>query len=257
MDALHRRSFRNLRRGLGVSARNRGEGAEFKFRHHFIDRDLPGNSYGQTALVDIDKDGDLDFVTGGKDAQKSVYWFEYRGADDWVRHLIGTDHPSDVGGATIDVDGDGWLDHITGGVWYRNSGKPRSESFERIVFDKQLNAVHDLVAGDLDGDRRIEIVTRLRSRFADLSAGWAGFATHRAARTPPPPCAQHLRSRPYFRIGIGEPGARDKRCNLSLHRVDLFARRSVWFRDSARVVYLRRSALPPQPVLSVYCARSK
>jgi hypothetical protein len=133
--------------------------SEFKFRHHFMDRDLPGDSYGQTCLVDVDKDGDLDFITGGKDPQKSVYWFEYRGADDWVRHLIGTDQPSDVGGTAIDVDGDGWLDHVAGGVWYRNPGKPRIEAFERIVFDKQLNAVHDLVAGDIDSDRRLDIVT--------------------------------------------------------------------------------------------------
>ena len=45
--------------------------AEFQFRHHFIDRDLPvrdkttGN-YGLTALADLDRDGDLDFVLGGR-----------------------------------------------------------------------------------------------------------------------------------------------------------------------------------------------
>ncbi len=131
----------------------------FTFEHHYIDRDLPGDSYGQTSLVDVDKDGDLDFITGGKDAQKSVFWFEFRGPDDWVRHVVGTNHPSDVGGTAIDVDGDGWVDHVAGGVWYRNTGKPREEGFERIVFDSALNAVHDLVAGDLDGDGRVEVVT--------------------------------------------------------------------------------------------------
>ena len=50
-----------------------GSGAELKFRHHYIDRDLPGDSYGQTVLVDVDRDGDLDFITGGKDQAKSVY----------------------------------------------------------------------------------------------------------------------------------------------------------------------------------------
>src|SRR6476620_2002531 len=91
-------------------------GADFNFRHHFIDRDLPGDSYGQTALIDLDHDGDLDFVTGGKDAEKSIYWFEYVAADRWTRHLLGTNHPSDVGGTALDVDGDGWLDHVAGGV---------------------------------------------------------------------------------------------------------------------------------------------
>ena len=105
--------------------------AEFRFKHHFIDRDLPGDSYGQTSLVDVDRDGDLDFVTGGKDAQKHVFWFEYRSPDEWVRHVLGENHPSDVGGRAIDVDGDGWVDHVSGGVWYRNTGKPRDEPFER------------------------------------------------------------------------------------------------------------------------------
>lgn len=135
------------------------QAAGFQFEHHYIDRDLPGDSYGQTCLVDVDKDGDLDFITGGKDKQKTVYWFEFQSADKWVRHALGTNHPSDVGGAAMDVDGDGWLDHVTGGVWFRNTGKPRSEMFERIVFDKDLAAVHDLVVTDLDADGRLDVVT--------------------------------------------------------------------------------------------------
>jgi hypothetical protein len=133
--------------------------AEFKFKHHFIDDNLPGKEYGQTSLVDIDKDGDLDFVTGGKDDKKRVYWFEYRGPDDWVRHVVGENHPSDVGGYTMDVDGDGWVDHVSGGVWYRNTGKPREQEFERITFDDKLAAVHDLVVADLAGDGRPGVVT--------------------------------------------------------------------------------------------------
>jgi hypothetical protein len=132
---------------------------ELKFQHHFIDLDLPGDSYGQTCLVDVDRDGDLDFITGGRDRSKTVYWFEFQSADKWVRHVVGTNHPSDVGGTAIDVDGDGWLDHVTGGVWYRNTGKPRTEAFERLVFDASLAAVHDLVATDLDADRRLDIIT--------------------------------------------------------------------------------------------------
>src|SRR5688572_8372299 len=132
---------------------------ELRFRHHYIDRDLPGSSYGQSCLVDVDKDGDLDFITGGKDERKTIYWFEYQQPERWVRHVLGIDHPSDVGGAAFDVDGDGWIDHVTGGVWYRNTGTPRTEPFERIVFDGELAAVHDLVIADLDGNGRLEIVT--------------------------------------------------------------------------------------------------
>ena len=132
---------------------------EFIFRHHYIDRDLPGASYGQTCLVDVDKDGDLDFITGGKGPEQSIFWFEFQSPQSWVRHLLGTHHPSDVGGTAIDVDGDGWLDHLTGGVWYRNTRRPRQEPFERIVFDRELSAVHDLVAADLDRDGRLDVIT--------------------------------------------------------------------------------------------------
>ena len=134
-------------------------GGEFRFQHHYIDRDLPGDSYGQSSLADVDKDGDLDFITGGKDKQKTVYWFEFQRPDLWVRHVLGTNHPSDVGGMALDVDGDGWTDHITGGVWYRNTGRPRTEPFIRIVFDTQLTAVHDLVTADLDRDGQIDVIT--------------------------------------------------------------------------------------------------
>ena len=131
----------------------------FRFRHHYIERDLPGDSYGQTSLVDLDRDGDLDFITGGRDARRTIYWFEYREPDVWERHVLGTLHPSDVGGTAIDVDGDGWIDHVAGGAWYRNTGRPRSEEFRRIVFDPALGAVHDVVAADLDRDGRLDIVT--------------------------------------------------------------------------------------------------
>ena len=64
-----------------------------------------------------------------------------------------------MGGAALDVDRDGWMDFVAGGAWYRNTGRPRTEAFERIVFDKELAAVHDLVVADMDGDGRPDILT--------------------------------------------------------------------------------------------------
>ena len=114
-----------------VSGKNGDEPApgKIQFRHHFIDSDLPGDSYGQTSLVDVDRDGDLDFITGGRDAHRSVFWFEFRKPDEWARHIVGTQHPSDVGGTATDVDGDGWVDHVAGGVWYRNSRQSADRPF--------------------------------------------------------------------------------------------------------------------------------
>jgi hypothetical protein len=134
-----------------------GSAAEMRFRHHFIDRELPGSSWGQTAIFDVDGDGRLDFVTGR--SRGDILWYRQEAPDRWVRHRLGEQSPSDVGGVALDVDRDGRLDFVTGGVWYRATGRPPTEPFERIVFDRALASVHDVMAADMDGDRRSDILT--------------------------------------------------------------------------------------------------
>lgn len=131
--------------------------ASFRFRHIYIDRDLPGSSWGQTAIADLDRDGRPDYITGR--SRGEILWYRQEATDRWVRHKLGELSPSDVGGAALDVDGDGWIDFVAGGAWYRNTGKPRAELFERIVFDPDLAGVHDLIVADVDGDKRPDILT--------------------------------------------------------------------------------------------------
>lgn len=128
-----------------------------RFEHHYIDRDLAGSSWGQTAAADLDRDGRPDFITGR--SRGEIVWYQLEAPARWSRHLLGEQSPSDVGGAALDVDGDGWIDFVAGGAWYRNTGRPRSEPFERIVFDKDLNAVHDVMLADVDGDGRQDVLT--------------------------------------------------------------------------------------------------
>lgn len=134
-----------------------GAQAAFQFRHHYLDTNLPGVNWGQTALVDLDKDGRLDFITGQSRGQ--IVWYRQRADGQWTRLLLGTNSPSDVGGAVLDVDGDGWPDFVTGGAWYRNPGPPKSAPFERLVFDPALSGVHDVVLADLDKDGRLDVLT--------------------------------------------------------------------------------------------------
>jgi len=130
---------------------------EMKFTRHEIGR--AGSKMGQTSLVDVDRDGDLDWVVGCRSG--TVWWFEYRGPDRWIRHTIGDKAGTDVGGCAFDVDGDGWLDHVAGSVWYRNTGRPREESFRR--HNNGAIRTHDNVAADIDGDGRLNLVAMSES----------------------------------------------------------------------------------------------
>lgn len=129
----------------------------FNFKHHVIDTALPRGFYAQTVLADLDNDGHLEYIVGQQ--YGPVYWYKYhRGDRTWTRHLLGKNSPSDVGACAFDVDGDGWIDFVAGGAWYQNSRDP-NKPFKRHVFDRRLRAVHDLVAADIDGDGRLEVIT--------------------------------------------------------------------------------------------------
>jgi len=151
----------------GEDSATGAQASPFQFRHHFVDDALPGSEWGQTALLDVDSDGDLDFVTGR--SRGEIRWYEFRGGAAWKMHVLGTDSPSEVGAAALDVDGDGRVDLVTGGAWYRQPVNPSSAGaasgeplglWERIVFDPSLKGVHDVVAADLDGDRKPEVITQ-------------------------------------------------------------------------------------------------
>jgi len=143
-----------------------------------IDTDRPDRFYAQTALADLDGDGRLEYILGRRHSE--IYWYKCHAPDRWSRHLLGKESPSDVTGCALDVDGDGHMDFVTGGAWYRNSQDP-GRPFERFVFDPALEHVHDLVAADVDGDGRQEIVTmtdRSNLRWYKIPDVPAGLWSH-------------------------------------------------------------------------------
>ncbi|MCK5279851.1 MAG: VCBS repeat-containing protein, partial [Cyclobacteriaceae bacterium] len=109
---------------------------------------------GETSLVDVDNDNDLDWVFG---SFGEMYWYEYISPTDWKLHEIGKGAKTDVGGCPIDVNHDGWIDFVVGDSWYENTGKPQNENF--ILHKKNMIGTHDNVAVDIDGDGIKDIVS--------------------------------------------------------------------------------------------------
>lgn len=99
-------------------------GQKMEFEYHKIAYFL--DCMGQTSLVDVDNDNDLDWVFG---RFGEMYWYEYISASKWKLHEIGKGAKTDVGGCPIDINQDGWIDFVIGDSWYENTGDPKNNSF--------------------------------------------------------------------------------------------------------------------------------
>ena len=124
------------------------------FAYHRIDN--IGSQIGQTALADVDRDGDLDWIAGQADRTGAdIWWWEYQAPDRWTRHLLGKGN-TDVGGAPFDVNHDGWIDFLSGSVLLINPGEPRTRSFSAYPVGTTYS--HDTEFADVNGDGRMDAI---------------------------------------------------------------------------------------------------
>ncbi len=148
-----------------AAARSSGnEEGRFRFQHSFVEENGGFDGWGCPILVDVDGDGELDFVTGGKGGGL-LFWYEYRSGR-WLKHVISREISPQVGGAAADLDGDGKPEIVCGEwgragrlFWIRPQGRTQGKWVYSAVA-KGHRDPHDVVAGDIDGDGRTDILVR-------------------------------------------------------------------------------------------------
>lgn len=135
---------------------------------------------GDSVLVDIDKDGDLDVAVSvdnhnSESSTDAVYWYENRVNKNlsWVRHTIEYNVPNafHIGEMdSADIDGDGRMDIVV-----RHLGTYRFVIYFQNSADswtpRRLNTRprEGLKLADLDGNKRVDIIGNGFVLFAPLS----------------------------------------------------------------------------------------
>lgn len=134
------------------------------------DLEAPSGGRQQTASAVFDADGDgvNDFVITERTEAPSVVLY-VRHAGGWTRSVLEPEAlPIEAGAAPFDVDGDGDVDFVAGGdfrgsqVWWwenpRPDGAVSGPWTRRLVKASGAHKHHDQMAGDFDGDGRMELV---------------------------------------------------------------------------------------------------
>lgn len=130
----------------------------------------PPNQQTASLVLDVDKDGDQDFVIAQRKATPSVILYRYNQSNKtWSTHTIDSNLLNiEAGGSVADIDNDGDLDIAFAGdtssnqVWWWENPQESNPNFtstwtRRFIKNDGGNKHHDMVFGDFDGDGKKEL----------------------------------------------------------------------------------------------------
>ena len=170
-----------------ASAAASADDHEPRFRKHNIN---PASVFEAAGVFDVDKDGDLDIVSGET-------WYE---APDWTRHHV---RDVEVAGSyrncfstiPMDVDGDGDLDFVTCSFFAKNVGwveNPGSKDADWTYHEIDLPGPSEAaVAVDLDRDGRLDILPNAVNTVVWYSLETPGAEPKWVKHQLPPEAAGH------------------------------------------------------------------
>ncbi|NTV31000.1 hypothetical protein HGA91_03425 [candidate division WWE3 bacterium] len=128
-----------------------------------------GNQQTASLILDVDHDGDNDFIIAERTQTPAVVWYR-RDSTGWTKLPIETSRLSvEAGGAFHDIDSDGDLDIVFGGdyqsnqIWWWENPYPTYSSTQgwtrRTIKNSGSNQHHDQIFGDFTGDGKAELVS--------------------------------------------------------------------------------------------------